>query len=358
MREPEIELVPTPLPATALEEPAPAPAPRRTWHPGLTLLGGLVLVVAAAVMRGSGDTSVLWVLGAMVGALLAWRGAIGLLARRWPGLEPGLWLAVGWLMVVVLAAVLADVLPLAEGKNPALTLDEPILQDPELGSGHPFGTDRQGLDVLSGTVYGARVSLVVGPGAVVLGLLVGGLLGVLAGYYRGRADAALNLLNDSLLAFPPLILLLALASVLEPGVRNITLILGVLAVPTFFRLTRANTMVYAQREFVTAARALGARASRILVRELVPNVLLAAVSYAFIVVAVLIVAEASLSFLGLGIQRPQPTWGNMIAAGQEDIGEHPHLVFVPGAALFLTVLALNRVGDWTRRHWDPRARKI
>jgi peptide/nickel transport system permease protein len=262
------------------------------------------------------------------------------------------------IVVVALCAALVDLLPLAEGQDPSLTLQEPILQPPIPGSAHVLGTDRQGLDLLSGVVHGARVSLVVGLGAVCIGLVVGGLLGVLAGYYRGPLDAALNLLNDSLLAFPPLILLLALASVVQPGVGNITILLGVLAVPTFFRLTRANTMVVAQREFVLAARALGTRGSRILLRELVPNVVLSAMSYAFIVVAVLIVAEASLSFLGLGIQRPTPTWGNMIAAGQQDVEDHPHLVFVPGTALFLTVLALNRVGDWARRHWDPRARKI
>jgi peptide/nickel transport system permease protein len=274
------------------------------------------------------------------------------------GREIGLWLAVGWLGLVVLAALLADLLPLAEGRDPAKTLDEPIAASPDLFSAHPLGTDRQGLDELAGILFGARLSLTVGLGAVCIGLLVGGLLGVMAGYYRGKLDGTLNLLNDTLLAFPPLILLLALAAIVRPDVGTITLVLGVLAVPTFFRLARANAMVYAQRDFVLAARAIGARGPRILVRELVPNVAMAALSYAFIVVAVLIVAEASLSFLGLSIPRPEPTWGNMIAAGQQEFDSHPHLVFVPGAALFLTVLALNRVGDWTRRHWDPRARKI
>ncbi|MGI6873427.1 MULTISPECIES: ABC transporter permease [Amycolatopsis] len=273
--------------------------------------------------------------------------------RRLPRL--GVWPAVVWLGIVAFAAALADVLPLPEGRDPARALDEPILQGVDLFSAHPLGTDRQGLDVLTGVVFGARVSLVVGLGAAALGLVVGGLLGVVAGYYRGKVDGVLNLGNDALLAFPPLVLLLALASVVHPAVGTTTIVLGVLAVPTFFRIARANTMVYAQRPFVFAARALGARGSRILFRELVPNVALSALSYAFIVVAVLVVAEASLSFLGLGIQRPEPTWGNMIAAGQQDFRDHPHLVFGPGAVLFLTVLALNRVGDWTRRHWDPRS---
>jgi peptide/nickel transport system permease protein len=271
--------------------------------------------------------------------------------------EIGLWISVGWLAVVVLAAALADVLPLREGRDPARALDEPVLAGPSLLSAHPLGTDRQGLDELAGVIVGARLSLLVGVGAVCIGLFVGGLLGVVAGYYRGRLDSVLNLANDALLAFPPLILLLALAAIVTPNARTITLVLGVLAVPTFFRLARANALVHAQREFVLAARALGTRGPRILLRELVPNVAMAALSYAFVVVAVLIVAEASLSFLGLSIQRPEPTWGNMIAAGQQDFDDHPHLVFVPGAALFTTVLALNRVGDWTRRHWDPRVRR-
>ena len=188
-----------------------------------------------------------------------------------------------------------------------------------------LGHGRQGLDLLAGVVYGARVSMITGFSATVFGLLVGGVLGVLAGYYRGKTDSLLTFVNDCLLAFPPLILLLALASVIEPSIRNIALVLGVLAVPTFYRLTRANTLVYAQRDFVLAARALGASGSRILFKELIPNVLMSAMSYAFIVFAVLVVAEASLSFLGLGIQRPEPTWGNMIAAGQQDFNKYPHI---------------------------------
>jgi len=270
----------------------------------------------------------------------------------------GLWLSVGWLAVEIIAAIFADFLPLAEGRNPSLTLDAPILQPPQILSGHPLGTDRQGLDILSGVIYGARTSLVVGFGAVFLGVVVGGVLGLTAGYYRGKVDAGLNFLNDALLAFPPLIFLLALSSVVRPNLENVTLVLGVLAIPAFFRLTRANTMAYSQRNFVLAARALGARSSRILARELTPNVLASTLAYAFVVVAVLIVAESSLSFLGLSIQRPEPTWGNMIASGQNDLEKHPHLVFVPGVVLFLTVLSLNRIGDWAQRRWDPRSRKL
>jgi peptide/nickel transport system permease protein len=159
-----------------------------------------------------------------------------------------------------------------------------------------------------------------------------------------------------MLAFPPLLLLLAMVAVLQPNVRNVTIGLAVLVIPTYIRLVRANTIRFAQREFVTAAKAIGASNRRIILRELLPNVLLPVLSYGFLIIAVLIVAEASLSFLGLSIQRPNPTWGNLIAAGQNDFDHNPHLVFAPGLVLFITVFALNQVGDQLRRWWEPSDR--
>jgi peptide/nickel transport system permease protein len=272
-----------------------------------------------------------------------------------PG-DAGFWLAVVWLSVVVLSAVFADLLPLAEGRDVSQTLTTPTLLRPDLFSGHPLGTDRQGLDILAGLIYGARVSLIVGLGAVALGTVVGGLIGLLAGYYRGGLERAVTVVTDSMLAFPPLVLLLAMVAVLQPSVRNVTIGLAVLIVPTYARLVKANTLTFAQREFVLASRALGAGDRRVIFREILPNVALPVLSYGFLIVAVLIVAEASLSFLGLSIQRPNPTWGNLIAAGQDDIERHPHLVFVPGVVLFATVFALNRIGDRLRRLWEPTQR--
>ncbi len=268
----------------------------------------------------------------------------------------GLGLAFGWILLVVGSAVFADLLPLAEARDTSAAIDTPSLERPDLFSAHPFGTDRQGLDILGGVIYGARVSLTVGIGAVLTGLVVGGLLGVLAGFYRGRVEAVVNFATDALIAFPPLILLLALVTVMEPSVRNVTLGLAVLGIPTYIRIARANTLVIMQREFVLEARVIGARNARILFREIVPNVLSSLVSYGFVVIAVLIVAEASLSYLGLSVQRPNPTWGNMIAAGQSSLERHPHLVLVPGLVLFLTVFALNRIGEAARSAWDPRGR--
>jgi peptide/nickel transport system permease protein len=295
-----------------------------------------------------------------IAGLVATYFGVDWLAKRRFGVtfQTATWLSAGWLVLVIDAAVLADLLPFAESVDPSKTFKEPVLARPDLFSRHPLGTDRQGLDILGGIVHGFRSSLVVGFGAVALGLAIGGVVGVVAGYYRGRLDRVIEMFTNSMLAFPPLILLLGVAAVLQRNVQNITIALAVITIPTFIRLARANTVVLAQRDSVTASRALGARNRRIVVRDLVPGALLTLSSYAFVVVAVVIVAEASLSFLGLSIPRPQPTLGNMIAAGQETYDKNPHLVFVPATALFLIVFALNRLGEEARKRWDPRESKI
>lgn len=290
-----------------------------------------------------------------VGLVACWFGidaALGVVFGR--RVETGVWLSAAWVAAVVSSAVFADLLPLAEAQDVSETLTTPTRLRPDLFSAHPLGTDVQGLDILGGVIYGARVSLQVGVLAVAIGTVLGGLIGVASGYFRGRLDAAVGLATDSMLAFPPLILLLAVVSAVDPSVPVIAASLALLGIPTYVRLARANTMAFAQREFVMAARAIGARPSRIIMRELVPNVVRPLLSYSFIIIAVLIVAEASLSFLGVGIQRPTPTWGNMISAGQGEIQTTPHLVFVPGAVMFLTVFALNRLGDKARQVFDPK----
>lgn len=275
-----------------------------------------------------------------------------------PQVETGLWLAGAWLLVVALAAVGADLLPLAEAQDQSQTLTTAPRLRPDLFSAHPLGTDAQALDILGGVIYGARVSLQVGLLAVTVGGIVGGLIGMVAGFFRGPVDTVVGTLTDSVLAFPPLILLLAAATVLRPSIVSIGLALALLTVPTYVRLARATTLTVAEREYVLAARVVGARDSRIIFRELLPNVIRPLLSYSFVIIAVLIVAEASLSYLGVGIQRPTPTWGNMISAGQSEYERTPHLVFIPGAVLFLTVFALNRLGDKARALWDPRDTKI
>lgn len=279
--------------------------------------------------------------------------------RRLPGLGGlGTILALAWTVLIVLGALIVDFLPLSEARDPSLALMTPSILPPDLASAHPLGTDSQGLDVLGGLLYGARVSLVVGIGGVVVGAIIGGILGLVAGYRGGWADRVVSIFTDTLLAFPSLILLIAIVTVLDPTLPNVTLALGVMVVPSFARLVRANAMTYSGREFVTAARSLGAGEFRIMFREVAPNILPAVFSYSFMLVAVLIVAEASLSYLGLSIPRPEPTWGNMISAGQSDFERYPYLVGVPATVLFLTVLSFNHLGESAGRKWSPGAAKI
>ncbi len=159
---------------------------------------------------------------------------------------------------------------------------------------------------------------------------------------------------DSMLAFPALVLLLSLTTFLGQTQRNIIIAIGIVTVPVFIRLARANTLAYAQREFVTAARATGARDARIMLREVLPNVVLPLMAFSLIVVAVAIVAEGSLSFLGLSVPATTPTWGNIIAGGRADISHAPHIVFMPSMAMFLTVLAFNLAGDRLREEFDVK----
>ncbi|MFJ8927513.1 ABC transporter permease [Streptomyces sp. NPDC102364] len=263
-------------------------------------------------------------------------------------------LAYVWLVAVIAAAVFADVLPLAP-------YDRPIgapRQLPQLGSlDLLLGTDRLGRSLLSRCVYGARVSLLVGAVAGVIGSVIGGILGMVAGYLRYRTDSAIRLLADVMLAFPPLILLLALASVLTPSLRTILIGLTLMVVPTFIRLARANTLAWASREFVTAARTLGARDRRILFREILPNLLPTLGAFLPVVMAALIVAEGSLSFLGMGIPPPTPSWGGMVSDGKDSLGDVPHVVFVPAAFIFLTVFSLNQAGDHLRHRFDRGLRR-
>jgi peptide/nickel transport system permease protein len=266
--------------------------------------------------------------------------------RRAPVL---LTIAFVWLGVVVGAAIFADVLPLKPYDVPIGRARTGLGWRSEF-----FGYDAIGRSVLSRVVYGARVSLFVGLMAVAISLVLGGLLGLLAAYFRGWVDAIVSVVVNSMLAFPALVLLLALTSVLSPSIRTLVLALSVLGVPSFARLSRAATMTFLEREFIRAARAMGATHRRVLFRELLPNVLPGVLSYAFLVVAGVIVAEGSLSFLGLGIPPPQPSWGGMIASGRPALAEHPALVFVPAGVMMLTVLALNVVGDYARRRFGAR----
>jgi peptide/nickel transport system permease protein len=259
------------------------------------------------------------------------------------------WVAIGWMTFMIAVAIFAPVLPL-----PSPTDMDMLERRAPFSAEHWLGTDGLGRDELSRLIYGARISLVVGLCAPVIGLAIGGALGMLAGYFRGRFESAVVGSMDVLLAFPPLILAMAVTAYLGQSILNLTLILGFLGVPAFMRVARAATLTLARREFVIAAQALGATHARILLRELLPNVALPLLAFFLLAVAVTIVVEGALSFLGLGVPPPISSWGSMIGEGRESLEVAPRLAFLPAAAMFLTVLSFNLVGDTLRALTDPR----
>ena len=318
---------------------------------------GVVLVVLAA----AGVGGILLPVMLVVGAVLAFGGVSRLVwALRGSKVDLLPWLCAVWLVVLGLAALFAPWLPLGEAHNATVALSEPIYQRPFETADHVLGTNGAGLDMLGRVIYGARTSLLISLSAVVIGMTVGGLVGVVAGYYRGGTDRTIGILTNAVLSVPPLILLVALAAILDANARNMALALSVLTIPSMVRIARANAINFAQREFVLAARALGASRNRIMLRELVPNVALPLMSMAMVTISALIVAESSLSFLGLGIPQPEPTWGNMISEAQAGttMKDHPFIVLVPGVVLFLTVFSFNLLGEKAQRRWDPRSAKL
>ncbi|MBM7461369.1 ABC transporter permease [Rhodococcus coprophilus] len=248
-----------------------------------------------------------------------------------------------WIAAIVLAAVAADWLPLPDPNE----ITDDFSAPPSFGA-HPLGTDSLGRDILSRCIHGARVSMAVAIGGTAIAMIVGVVVGMVAGYFRGVVDRVVSLLVNFLLSFPALIFLIALVAALGPGLPTLVLGLALLGIPNFARVARANTMAFSGREFVTAAKALGAGPWRVLVRELLANVMLPVMSLALVVMATLVVAEGSLSFLGLGVPPPTPSWGGMLAAGRESLREYPHLVLVPSLFFFLTVYSFNKLGDWVR----------
>jgi peptide/nickel transport system permease protein len=261
----------------------------------------------------------------------------------------GFWLPVGWVALVTLLAATAGLLPIRD----------PIESDFASVSTWPnaefwFGTDQLGRDIFSRAIYGARVSLLVGTFAPLLGLGAGIFLGMAAGYFRGRIEAVIVAAMDAILAFPGILVALAVAAYVGANTIILISLLGFLSVPAFMRVARANTLVFAQREFVLAARAMGATHWRVLALEILPNVFIPMLIYALLIVSRVIVIEGVLSFLGLSVPPPQPTWGNMIADGQADLASDPYICFIPSALMFLTVLSINLVGERLRARTDFR----
>jgi peptide/nickel transport system permease protein len=269
---------------------------------------------------------------------------------------PADWLlraALAWIVLVLAAALLAPWLPLPDP-------DAMDMLDPKAGPSvaHWLGTDALGRDVLARLVAGAQVSLAVGLGAPLVGIVPGMVLGMAAGYFRGPLDTVVTGGTDVLLAFPPLVLALAVTAYLGQSLAHLAATLGVLFVPAFVRVSRAATLAWSQREFVTAARALGASHARILVHELLPNVMQPMAAFFLVIVAVTIVVEGAISFLGLGVPPPRASWGSMIAEGRESLESAAWLAFMPATVMFATVLSFNLAGDALRARADPRGSKL
>ncbi|NGM23058.1 ABC transporter permease [Roseomonas stagni] len=259
------------------------------------------------------------------------------------------------LVVLVLLAIFGPWLDLPDPTRTNLRarMVAPTLSWFSLGA-HPLGTDQLGRDILSRIIAGSRVTLMVAGAAVLLGGVLGTLLGLISGYFGGWVDRILMRLVDIQLALPLMLLALMVVAALGPSLRNLVGVLALVSWVRYARIVRGQVLAVREREFVQSARAIGASHPRIILRHILPNVLTPALVVATLELARVIVLEAGLSFLGLGIQPPDPSWGRMLADGRTYISSAWWIITFPGLALMLTVLAVNLLGDWLRDFFDPR----
>jgi len=275
------------------------------------------------------------------------------------------WIALFWLALVAISAVTAGWWTIPEpdkmdwdnlNVTPGTVTKDAVLQRAgEMETSryiYRLGTDTMGRDIVSRLIYGARISLSIGLLSPLIGFLIGGLLGCLAGFYRGAVGSLIVATKDIILAFPGLVLLLAITFYLGPSLQNLILSLGFLTIPAFCRIARAKTLALSSLEFVQAAHLTGASNISILVREIIPNVVIPVAIYGLLVVSFMIMAEGALSFLGLGVPAPTPSWGGMIAEGKEVLDETPHVGMIPAATMFLTVISFNLIGDSLRNCFE------
>ncbi|TMF25746.1 MAG: ABC transporter permease [Chloroflexi bacterium] len=263
---------------------------------------------------------------------------------------------------VTVGVLLVALLFLIALLSPVISPHDPLATDPDnsylrpLSPGHLLGSDELGRDLLSRVLWGARVSLPVAFVAVAVGLVAGGLIGLTSGYAGGLVDLLLMRLMDALLAFPGLILAIAIVAALGPGLRNAMIAIGIVAVPVYARLVRAVVLQLKEMEFVVATRSLGANPARLIVAHFIPNLLNPIIVQVSLSAGFAMLAEATLSFLGLGAQLPTPDWGQMISSGASFLTNDPWLAIVPGAAISVTVYSFNLLGDSLRDALDPRLR--
>lgn len=281
-------------------------------------------------------------------------------------LGPMFWIPLAWLTIIVSAAILAPWLPIADYSDTQGCADVSSvdhyngIKSPPSGA-HPLGCDELGRDLLSRTIYGGRVSLSVGVGSMLFGIFIGGTFGLIAGFFGGRIEAVINFVSDVLLSFPPLLLALVVVTFTDQHtIPMVALVIGFVSIPSITRITRAQTLVYAQREFVLAARALGASNFRIIIREILPNIVPAAAAFGVIAVSLAILAEGALAFLGFSVQVPVPSWGFMLQSAHDlDVLENYYWIpMMPAGALVLTVLSLFAIGDRLRIFFDVKEAAI
>jgi peptide/nickel transport system permease protein len=275
----------------------------------------------------------------------------GLLARAWRVGRRRPAALVGAL-IVLLFVVMAVGAPWLAPSDPVRTDWSKIRKAPSWT--HPFGTDDLGRDGLSRVIWGTRISMQAGVFAILLAMLIGVPVGLCAGYYRGALDQVIMRLTDAWLAFPFLILAIGLVTILGPSLTNATLAIGLGATPTYIRLTRGLVLSVSQEDYVHGARALGAGDLRVMAHHILPNIVSAILVQATVAVPMAIIAEAVLSFLGLGVQPPAPSWGTMLNAAQQFLEQAPWMAYWPGLAIFLLALSFNLAGDGLRDVLDPR----
>ncbi len=265
-----------------------------------------------------------------------------------------LWMSVGWLVLVIASAVLAPWLGFIDDPH------KPLSGQPEEGPSWSnwFGTDQLGRDMFARSVWGSRLSLSIAGPAVGIGIVVGGVLGVMAGFFGKWIDLGISSVVTVALALPALVFALFIVTVLGQSYANVTIAVTILTIPAIARIARAQALRFAAREFVTVAHMMGARWPRLLFREVLPNVVPALASIAFLAMGIVIIAEGSLSFIGVSVGSPSITWGNILAAGKGRLEDAPHIALITGGVMFATLMALNFVGDEMLRRLDVREARI
>jgi len=259
-----------------------------------------------------------------------------------------LWVPAGILIILLAICFL---LPLVTTLPSATRGNIIYNNEPPFSQGHLLGTDVQGVDIFSQLVYGGQVAFEISLAVTAIGIAIGGTLGVVAGYASGWVDALVSRILDILIAFPALVLALVIAQGLGPSEFHLILALSVFGIPAVGRIARGATLVIRGLPYITAAELAGTRRWRIIARHIVPNIVPGIVTFSLLGIGVVIILEGALDFLGYGIQAPQPSWGNMIANGQQILSAQPEYVLIPSIALLITVAAVNMLGDALRERW-------